>query len=236
MIKLVKNTLLLSSSMVFLITMQPAHADGLITWIGHDLTENSNFTYLGGVKALNNDLNSSGYLLHGSLGIGEYDYNNGISRIDGDHYAASFSVGYVHFFSTDTRLTGYLGAAYEDHDLSVNDPNNTVDGSELGIATNIEFYTKPTENISVNLLTNYSTAHDSYWVRTRMGYDFGPVKIGPEVIALGNKHFDQQRYGLTFTGIKLSKHLSLEASVGHSNGSRDDKNSPYANIALHTNW
>ncbi len=117
----VKTTILLSGVMSLMMAMSAAQAQDITTWLGQDLNEDSNYTYLGGVKALNNDLEQSGYLVRGSAGFGNYDYSNGLSSIDGDSYALDLSLGYQHFFSADTRLTGYLGVAYQEHDLSPKD-------------------------------------------------------------------------------------------------------------------
>jgi hypothetical protein len=236
MLKTLKKTLLLSSSMTFLIAAQPSQADGLMTWFGGDLSDDANYAYLGGVKALNNDLNTTGYLLRGSLGYGNYEYNNGVRGIDGDNYNADFSVGYQHFFSADTRLTGYLGLSYQDYDLSPKDPSSDVDDSKFGAKVGVDFLTKMTEKVSFGILGDYSTAYDTYWSRARVGYDFGPVTVGPEIVALGNESFDEQRYGLSFTGIKITEKTGIDFSVGYADSSRTNDHSGYGNLVLHTFW
>lgn len=236
MLKNIRKTLLLSSSMTLLIVAQSSHADGLVTWLGGDFTDDANYAYLGGVKALNNDLSTTGYLLRGSLGVGTYEYNNGVRGIDGDNYNADLSVGYQHFFSADTRLTGYLGVSYQDYDLSPNDPSSDVDGSEVGAKIGLDFLTKVTDKVSFGILGDYSTAYDTYWSRAHVGYDFGPVTVGPEIVGLGNESFDEQRYGLGFTGIKVTDSTGIDLSLGYADSSRSSDDSGYANLVMHTMW
>ena len=57
-------------------------------------------------------------------------------------------------------------------------------------------------------------------MRGRVGYAFGSLTVGPEVVLAGNEEYEETRYGL-FLNLPVSKSLSLSLSAGHSKAEGD---------------
>lgn len=214
-----------------------AEARSTQLFAGTSLTEDSNYTYIGGVTALNSDLDKDGFLARALFGAGGYDYSRSPApSIDGDVVSGDLMVGYQTFLAknalTASRLTLFIGADYQNHDLSPADPANDVDGSEAGFKTQLEAEFKPTDSTQLDILGSYSTAYDTYWVKTQFGCNGLGVNIGPELTFLGNEAFDQQRYGVFVNQINLASTLELGVSAGYADSSRRGDNGLYGEIGL----
>lgn len=207
-----------------------AQAESAALFTSVDVAKDSHYLYLGGVIALNGDINKDGFLARASVGIGEYDYTTTGTKINGDVVAADLMIGYQNFFSGG-RVTGYIGGGYQDHDLSPADALNPVSGDEFGVKGQLEGAFDLTSNLNANIIGNYSTVNDSYWSRVRVGYDLGGVQIGPEGLALGSDSFDQQRVG-GFAGIDLGGNLNASISVGYASTDGRGSDGVYGTIGF----
>lgn len=178
---------------------KPAGAPSTIVFSGVALKEASRFGYLGSVSAFNHDLGTNGWLSRVFIGGGDYDYRTASvasGRVDADFYKGDIGIGYQHFLSRNWRISGYAMANYEEHDLSSADVTNRVTGGEWGAKVRAELATTDTSPIDFTLLADYSTAFRTYWADIRIGMKVhGNISIGPEVIAQGNRGFDEIWYG-----------------------------------------
>jgi hypothetical protein len=212
-----------------------AKADSSGVWAGADFGPDSYFLYLGGVTALQNqDIRTQdGFLLRGSLGFGNYDYDTPAvpgGNVDSDVFSGDLMVGYGHHFGPHT-LSFYAGGEFQNHDPSPNDPGNSVDGTEGGVKAQLELNAHPAENCVLDLAGSYSTAFDSYWSRGFAGYDFGPVTIGPEIGFLGNEEWDQVRFGASAGDVDLG-FVNARAYVGYANNDGQGDDGMYGGLAF----
>lgn len=165
----------------------------IATYTGADFAKDSFYTYSGAVISLQRDLSRSGFVFQGFAGYGSYEYNSGFDRIDGDVSQLQASFGYL-FVRPGAAVGIYLGVDYQDHDLTPNDPSNSVRGDELGFRVGGDIRLIGPQHY-FTLEGYYSTAFDTYWTRARAGVNLGRFIIGPEGGVMGNDGYDAQRLG-----------------------------------------
>ncbi|MBI1214382.1 MAG: cellulose biosynthesis protein BcsS [Alphaproteobacteria bacterium] len=186
--------------------IQSAEAGRTGAWTGVDFAPNSYYAYLGVVTALQNqDITArDGWLLRASAGYGEFDYNTVLvaGGVDGAVTSGDLMVGYGHFFDKGS-IKGYLGGDYQHYHLSPNDPGTKVHGSQGGVKGLLEMNVNAADKIALGAMGSYSTAYDSYWTRFDASYNFGPFAIGPEALLMGNKSYDQSRFGGAISGVHI---------------------------------
>lgn len=200
-----------------------------VVFSGLDFAKDSNVGYSGFITALNRDLSKDG-LMFRAVGVYagyEYDTFIGSSRatIDGDAWIGDVMVGYQ-FFRPGFRTAVYIGAEYQDHDLTPNDPSNEVNGDEAGFKVVGELDTDESSRLYVGLIGAYSTAFDSYWARARVGLRHYDYIFGVEGVFGGNEGYDNQRAG-AFVDIPvpigpLSGTISLSGGYQFVNDDDDD--------------
>ena len=203
-----------------------AHAASTDVFTGVDVAHDSWFAYVGGVTALQGQdiATQSGFLARLAGGYGQYNYNKpGTGNIDGDVGNANLMVGYANVFQGG-RVTGYVGLDWIDHSISPNDPLNSANGGRLGAKGQLEFTFNPVDHIDVNAIGTYSTAFRTYWSRFEVGYNFGPVSVGPEIGFAGNEEYNDVRYGAQLSTLALGfATAALQGGWvnGHRNGTND---------------
>eukprot|EP00439_Symbiodinium_sp_Y106_P090063 s1_g2599.t1 len=216
--------------------LSPAYAEGNgnVAWAGVNFTDDSIYYFIGGMMDFDGDLGTSGGVLRAHIAGGQYDYTNGNvagNNVDGDQYSLDLLVGY-RMVDENQTVAIYAGVAAEDHDLSPNDTSNNVNGDEYGakILLDTNFNTKGDLGIDFN--ASYSTVFDTYYSSLTLPYRFDGFSIGPEVVALGNEQFDQQRFGaaasIDIGGFKLG------VDGGLAVGGRDSDNSAYGGVVVST--
>lgn len=191
-----------------------------VVFTGVDVAHDAFSFHAGVIKSLNGDLGKDGVMLR-ALGVyvdyeyGTYDLSTDDRRtIDGDAGIFDLMLGYQ-WFGPGHRVAAYIGAEYQDHDLSPDDPFNDVDGSEWGFKVAGEFETDASSHLYVGLLGSYSTAYDTYWTRGRIGGRVDRFVVGIEGLLHGNEGYDAQRLG-AFVNIPLGFNYGvLSVSAGH---------------------
>ena len=196
-------------------TCGSAFAASNTVFTGIDIKDDSTYFYLGGVNALNGNLDSNGWLARGVFGYGEYDYSTTAvpGNVDVDQVSLQAGLGYQ-WLQNNTRLSLYLSLDYQDHDHSPEDVLNSVRDDETGGAVQAELETGNGQ-WHLGLIGSYSTAYDTYWTRTRVGYMVNGATVGPEVILSGNEEYDEERYGL-FVSFPYSVSTSINLSGGYA--------------------
>ncbi len=150
---------------------------------------------------------------------GRYKYDStavSSGHVNGDYKAFEALVGYKKNFDSFVLLS-YIGAEFEEHDLS---PKNIADrnrGNHWGGKARVDLETNFSSQNYGNLIATYGTARDRYWVRARGGRDFSGYVVGPEIIATGDREAHEERIGafLNFRNF-LPAYLSVSAGQAKS--------------------
>jgi hypothetical protein len=204
-------------------------------WTGVDFAPDSWYTYLGAVTALSGQdiTTQDGWLLRGSVGYGEYDYQTTAvagGEVDADTRAFDLTIGYANFFDRGS-VKAYLGGDIINHDDSPDNPNSEVDGTQGGVKGLLELDLKPMDRVGLGAMGSYSTAFDTYWSRFTANYDFGAFALGPEVLFLGNEDYNQSRFGAAISGIDVGfANIRLYGGHASTRGRGDD--GAYGGIAF----
>ena len=176
--------------------------------------------------------------MRGFVGLGGYEYKNpGVAggRVDADLVALDASIGYQVFIDY-LRLSGYIGIAYEDNDLSPNDPGNSTRNGEVGVKLQGEVASVGLAPWSWAAMASYGSANNSYWARLRIGHNFDQFTIGPEGLLMGNDEYDGQRIGAFVTLPRIGVFsLSLSGGYADVDGTQGDS-SAYGAIDMSTSF
>jgi hypothetical protein len=201
---------------------------------GASFGEDNSYYYLGGVSAVNGDLDRDDLLLRASVGYGKYNYRAPAlveEKESGQVSSTDLMVGYQKYFSTG-RVSVFGGANYDDYRLHKNDPSNRVNGGKFGAKGQFELMLDLTKELTFNNISSYSSAYNSYWISNSVAWNFDKFSFGPEMIFIGNTSFDQQRIGGQFSRINFgSVALSLSGGYLKSAGKAGD-DGYYTSIGL----
>jgi len=153
----------------------------VVLFSGADWAQDARSFYSGALVALNGDFSRDGFVFRTLGVIGDYRYANSDvlgGTVDGNEYLFDIMVGYQR---TGRNMTGtvYIGFDYQQQDLSPDDPDNDIRGTETGfkVAADLETHDIP---LFVGLYADYSTAFNTYNALLRVGYDMKRVVFGPE--------------------------------------------------------
>ncbi|MDX1950183.1 MAG: cellulose biosynthesis protein BcsS [Rickettsiales bacterium] len=188
---------------------------------GASFIKDASHGFIGAVTATNGDITQEGFLVRGSAGAGQYDYDN--RNVAGGDVETNFGSidllgGYQAFFQNNQTLKFYVGGSWENHQLSPKDYNAEVRGTEFGLKSQVEYYAN-FNNVVTNAIGAYSTGFDTYFTLANVGYDFGGFAFGPEVAFLGNEGFHQQRVGGFLGNIEIGDViLSLSSGYAFASG------------------
>lgn len=225
---------LLACTVAMMIAPATASADSTRYWGGASWAEDAYYFYLGGTHALNGDLYKDGFLIRGGIGYGEYDYNTTAvvgNTVDGDTIRIDAMVGYQKYFPT-WRLTAYVGGDYDNHDLSPDDVNNPVDGTQLGLKGQLELVKQWDDKHEINMTANASTANNNFWANTRVTRDMGNFRLGPDFTVMGSEAYDQARVGIYVGGLKVIPSVDLNFQTGYAYTSRRGDDSMYVSVGF----
>lgn len=194
------------------------NGDTFVLFTSLGIAKNSLFSYTGGVAAINGNLGTDGFLVRGGLTVGDYDYKLPAGKVDADVLGFDVMAGYQMHFDA-MRVSAYAGVDYSDTDLSRSDPANKTEGSKVGAKFQAELASVGDSPIYFSAIGSFSTRHNSYWTRGRLGYNLGIFTVGPEILGLGDKEFDQVRFG-GFVNFQLPSTLN-NINIGLSAGYAD---------------
>lgn len=169
----------------------------------------------GGVRVGGGDIDSDGFVLRVAGGYGAFKYDRGVLPKGEDRTTqVDLMVGYQNVGET-TRTTIYVGANYQNHQIS-NDPGNPTAGSDWGFKAQGELYSNPTPNSMLLLIGSYASPNQTYFVLGKVGWRLRDnIFFGPEASANGNTRYDQWRVGLHVTGFQVGP-VGLGVSVGYA--------------------
>lgn len=196
-----------------------AASDGnikVISYTGVDVAKDIWTIYSGNLFALNGDFSRNGVVARTFGWYSNYDYKaNGIS-IDADDRAIDAMLGYLYYFGT-TSAIGYVGMEVRDVDLSPDDLNNSVRGTETGFKVALEVETGDENPFYFAFDTSYSTAFDTYYGNVRLGWNRNGTKFGPEGEIWSEEGDVTSRLG-AFVMLPFNLRPTLPAEVSFSGG------------------
>ena len=202
-----------------------------VLFSGFDAVEDAAYAFQGVIYSFNRDISRDGFVLRVYGSHVDYEYDNGGVRTDGDGWQGDVMIGYK-FNRGHWWAAGYIGVDYQDHDLTPDDPDNPVRGSEVGFKVAADIATlRYGSPLYFGLSGQYSTAFDTYWARARVGINRDHYTFGPEALALGSESFDAQRVGAFFTfDLNIAPRMPIEVTLsGGYQFIGDDNNGNGAN-------
>jgi hypothetical protein len=145
-------------------------------------------------------------------------------------FAAAF-VGYQ-FRPGAVIVKAFGGIEVEDQHVVPRDPNNSVQGTEIGLRLLAETWYDISQRWFVSADTAYGTAFQEYFSLARLGFRVWPkLSLGLEGGALGNEEYDAGRGG-GFVRVNFRK-LEVTLSGGFTGNYLEDDPSGYVSLGLY---
>lgn len=183
---------------------------------GFEASNNYASGYVGGGYAFAN-LYAPGLQVRAVGAYGRYQYDG--TLFDGSDYRDATFDGQVGFAAA---LIGYqlqhrtvtvklfAGIEAEDQRIVPHDPNNAVQGTEIGLRLVAETWYDISSRWFVSAYASYGTAFQEYWSQARIGFRVRPkLSLGLEGGALSNEEYDAGRGG----GLVRVNFRKLEATL-----------------------
>jgi Cellulose biosynthesis protein BcsS len=194
---------------------------------GGEVARDSWEGYLGTVWALNRDLSRDGVLFRVLGSYGGYTYDQFCPpggcvttplNFDGRQWQGDFMIGYQ-WIRSQYDVAVYAGVDFMNHNISPNDPQNPVQGSETGFKVALDIETHRHMNLPhyFGLEGSYSTAFDTYYLLGRAGLARGTTIFGAEGWLLGDETGNAQRLG-AFVSFERQVRTDLLAEFTISGG------------------
>jgi Cellulose biosynthesis protein BcsS len=164
-----------------------------------EVTKNAYFAYTQLFGVLNGDWSRPGLLMEAEIGAGPYNYHSpdlSGERVNATLISSDLMMGYHGSIGDEAAYWHILlGVDIEDNELHPSDPSNPVGGSQVGFKVAGEIEADDERKFYYDLNGEYTTAYQTYWFRSRVGYRFGTLTVGPEGTLFGDKTYDSQRIG-----------------------------------------
>jgi len=207
---------------------------------GFDLSDNYVSGYVGGGYAFGKaGLHEPGFRLRAVGAYGRYHYDGtllagGVAlpiTFEGEDAYLAALIGYqIHAGGSVLKL--FAGIEAEDQNINPRDPNNSVQGSALGLKLQAEFWRDLTERMFLSADASYGTAFREYWALMRLGYRVRPkLALGLEGGAVGNEEYDAGRGG-GFVRVYF-RNIEATLSAGFTGNYLEDEPSGYLALDLY---
>jgi hypothetical protein len=206
---------------------------------GFEASDNYASGYLGGGYAFGKGLYAPGFRLRAVGAYGRYDYDGTLftggayvpTEFDGQYGFAAALAGYQ-FQPGAVIVKLFAGVEAEDQHIVPHDPNNKVQGTEIGLRLLAETWYDVSPEWFLSADASYGTAFQEYCVLSRIGYRVLPkLALGLEGGALGNEEYDAGRAG----GFMRINFLKLEATLsgGFTGNYLEDDPSGYVALGVY---
>lgn len=169
---------------------------------GFEASNNYASGYVGGGYAFGN-LYAPGWRVRAVGAYGRYHYDGAL--FDGSDYVGTTFDGQVGFASAQVGYQFRPGAVIvklvagieaEDQHIEPRDPNNSVQGTEVGLRLVAETWYDISSRWFLSADASYGTAFQEYYSLARVGFRVRPkLSLGVEGGALGNEEYDAGRGG-----------------------------------------
>ena len=197
-----------------------AEQPSTVIWAGIGLQEDTFAAFAGGIWAPSGKLDATGVQFRGELLFVDYEFKTGLApggEADGELSRANASIGYHWALDGGIRASLFGGIDFQDRDISPSAADNGKLDDDVGVIVIGRLATTDEAKYPASLGGKYSTANDDYWVQARVGYNFGTLTVGPQVVALGNEDFDAIRVG-GHGSFNLSRSVILQINAGYNFG------------------
>ena len=170
---------------------------------GFEASNNYASGYVGGGYAFGKGLYAPGWRVRAVGAYGRYRYDGSLfdgrdyvgTTFDGEVGFAAAMIGYQ-FRPGAVTLKLFAGLEAEDQHIEPHDPNNSVQGTELGLRLTAETWYDLSARWYLSADASYGTAFQEYWSLMRAGFRLRPkLSLGLEGGALGNEEYDAGRGG-----------------------------------------
>ena len=202
-----------------------------------DITsQNSRFGDISGTFAPSGSPDRSGPRARIDALGGTYSYRSPQTgeTVHGAQESGAALLGYE-WITPDYSAAAFLGGDIRNNTLSIADPENPVVGTTIGAKGSLEFSARPSALTAISGYASYATNKTAYFTRLRGGYLVGPgLYVGPEVAALGDAFFNQERIGFHLSGFHIGA-LQFAIAGGYLND-RVRKGGAYATLDAHVNF
>ena len=209
------------------------------TFSGFEASDNYTSGYVGGGYAFGKGLYAPGLRLRAVGAYGRYHY--GGTLFDGSDHVATRFEGQVGFAAA---LIGYQfrpgtvivklfgGIEAEDQRIVPRDPNNSVQGTAIGVRLLVETWYDISPRWFVSADASYGSAFQQYYSLARVGFRVRPkLSLGLEGGALGNEEYDAGRGG-GFVRVNF-RELEVTLSGGFTGNYLEDDPSGYVSLGLY---
>lgn len=199
---------------------------------GVDAATDSFYVYGGVLYKLSGRLGDSGPVVRLWGDNHRYEYGQGSARVDAERHGGHLAGGWQFKFAGGGHFSAYLGAAYHSvHRRLETPPFPTGDASEWGAMGQLDLNLPMGSAGRFETIAHYDTSFDDYWVRGRLLFSAGPVKLGPEVVAQGNEDYSAVRAGLALADWRVVDAVDASIAAGWEDRDEVDGNG-YVNLGL----
>ncbi|MGV1014670.1 MAG: cellulose biosynthesis protein BcsS [Methyloceanibacter sp.] len=209
---------------------------------GFEASDNYASGYVGGGYAFGKGLYEQGLRLRAVGSFGRYHYDgtllsNGVhvpETFDGEASFLAVLAGYQ-FTPGRVIVKLFAGIEAEDQRITPHDPNNEVQGSEIGLRLQAETWLDISPRLFFSADAAYGTAFQEYCSLARLGYRILPrFSLGIEGGALGNEEYAAGRGG-GFTRVDV-RNIEVTLSGGFTGSYLNDQPSGYVALGLYRNF
>ncbi|MGB8708738.1 MAG: cellulose biosynthesis protein BcsS [Methyloceanibacter sp.] len=206
---------------------------------GLEASNNAISGYLGAGYAFGKGLYKPGWRVRAVGALGRYDYRGTLfgagadlgTTFDGEASYGAALIGYQ-FRTQASFLKLFAGVEAEDQIITPRDPENSVQGSAVGLKLAAENWLDLSPLWFLSVDASYGTAFQQYWSLARAGYRLSPrLSLGLEGGALGNEEYDAGRGG-GFVKANL-RSLELTLSGGFTGNYLEDEPSGYVSLGVY---
>jgi hypothetical protein len=152
----------------------------------------------------------------------QYEYDAGERTIKAKAPGASVALGYGKAVEAGAWSV-YLGPVWRNTDLSPDDRDSDVRGTQWGMNLSLQGNRKIGDDWRVNGIASFTTGTDSYWTRGRITRKLlSGYAAGLEVVVHGNDDYSAWQAGAVLLDIRLSQQVSLGLKGGARESSGED--------------
>lgn len=209
---------------------------------GFEASDNYASGYVGGGYAFGKELYERGLRLRAVGSFGRYHYDGTLltdgvyvpTRFEGEASFAAALVGYQ-FVPGAVIVKLFAGIEAENQHIMPRDPNNSVQGNEIGLRLLAETWLDISPRLFLSVDAAYGTAFQEYGSLARLGYRVRPrLSLGIEGGALGNEEYDAGRGG-GFARVDF-RNIEVTLSGGFTGNYLEDEPSGYVSLGVYRNF